>query len=286
VGRELILRNVAGEPVRGVGSVTDIDQTLVKRTLERNDVFAIDDIAQPEWHLPGRGDLDAWHGYISAPLTVDGRPYGAVGFVSKKIVSFDDYDRDFVRLVAALISNALANQGQRLRLNRLAFYDSLTGLQNRAKFMRDLDVVISLGKRHQRSFALHYIDLDGFKNINDGAGHAVGDEALQEVARRLLLAGRLEDVPARIGGDEFVLIQADVVEPSESEALGNRIVEMLSEPYVLGDRTFDMSASVGIAVFPHDGKDATTLLKSADSALYRAKTSGKNRVELSAGQTA
>jgi diguanylate cyclase (GGDEF)-like protein len=106
------------------------------------------------------------------------------------------------------------------------------------------------------------------------------------VARRLLIAGRLEDVPARIGGDEFVLIQADVDDPSESETLGNRIVDMLSEPYLLGDRTFEMSASVGIAVFPHDGADAPTLLKSADSALYRAKTGGKKRVELSARWTA
>lgn len=286
VDRQLILRNVVGEAVRGVGSVTDIDDTLVKRVLGKSEVFAIDDISDPEWQRPGMEELAAWHGYISAPLNVDGRPYGALGFLSKNVVSFNDYDRDFIRLVAALISNAIANQGQRLRLNRLAFYDSLTGLQNRAKFMRDLDVVISLGRRHSRSFALHYIDLDGFKNINDGAGHDVGDAALQEVARRLLIAGRLEDVPARIGGDEFVLIQADVDDPSESETLGNRIVDMLSEPYLLGDRTFEMSASVGIAVFPNDGADAPTLLKSADSALYRAKTGGKKRVELSAKWTA
>jgi diguanylate cyclase (GGDEF)-like protein/PAS domain S-box-containing protein len=286
IDEKLILRNVAGESLRGVGSIVDVNDAGGRQALGTTEVTAIADISEPRWYRPGMEELSKWHGYISAPLTVDGRPFGAVGFLSKKVVWFDDYDRDFIRLVAALISNAIANQGQRLRLNRLAFYDSLTGLQNRAKFMRDLDVVISLGRRHSRSFALHYIDLDGFKRINDGAGHAVGDAALQEVARRLLIAGRLEDVPARIGGDEFVLIQADVADASESEALGNRIVDLLSEPYVLVERTFEMSASVGIAVFPGDGEDAPTLLKSADAALYRAKTGGKKRVELSAGRTA
>jgi diguanylate cyclase (GGDEF)-like protein len=275
------LRNVVGEPVREVGSATSLEDTLVRGALNSNEVFSIDDIADPKWQRPGMEELSEWHGYISAPLAVEGKPFGALGFLSKKVVSFDDYDRDFIRLVAALISHAIANQGQRLRLNRLAFYDSLTGLQNRAKFMRDLDVVISLGRRHKRSFALHYIDLDGFKSINDGAGHAVGDAALQEVARRLLVAGRLEDVPARIGGDEFVLIQADVEDPSEAEILGNRIVDVLSEPYALGDESFEMSASVGIAVFPADGADAQALLKTADAALYRAKTNGKKRVEIS-----
>jgi diguanylate cyclase (GGDEF)-like protein/PAS domain S-box-containing protein len=286
VGDKLILRNVAGEPVRRVGSVIDIADVVGKKALGTTQVIAIADISEPRWYRPGMEALGKWHGYISAPVTVEGQPFGAVGFLSTKRVWFDDYDRDFIRLVAALISNAIANQRQRLRLNRLAFYDSLTGLQNREKFMRDLDVTISLSRRQRRSFALHYIDLDGFKGINDEAGHAVGDAALQEVARRLLIAGRLEDVPARIGGDEFILIQADVADASESEVLGNRIVELLSEPYVIGDRTFDMSASVGIAVFPGDGADAPTLLKAADAALYRAKIGGKKRVEVSPGWVA
>jgi diguanylate cyclase (GGDEF)-like protein/PAS domain S-box-containing protein len=168
------------------------------------------------------------------------------------------------------------------RLNHLAYYDVLTGLTNRAKFMANLDAAISLGQRHGRRFALHYIDLDGFKAVNDRAGHATGDLALQEAARRLLCVGRRHDTPARIGGDEFVLLQAEVTEDVETEALGARIVHALSGPYVLENRTFELSASVGIATYPDDGEDARDLLRNADAALYRAKAMGKRRVETAA----
>ncbi len=146
--------------------------------------------------------------------------------------------------------------------------------------MRDLDAAISYGRRHRRRFALHYIDLDGFKSINDRAGHPTGDLALQEAARRLSGVARRHDIPARLGGDEFVLLQTEVRDRAETAALGARIVRALSLPYTLDDRRFELGASVGIATFPDDGKDARGLLKSADDALYRAKALGKHRVEI------
>jgi diguanylate cyclase (GGDEF)-like protein len=149
--------------------------------------------------------------------------------------------------------------------------------------MRDLEAAVSYGQRHRRKFALHYIDLDGFKDVNDRAGHPVGDLALQEAARRLRDVARRHDIPARIGGDEFVLLQTEVQDRQETAALGTRIVDALSAPYALDERTFELGASVGIAIYPYDGKEARELLKGADAALYRAKALGKHRVEVAAG---
>jgi diguanylate cyclase (GGDEF)-like protein len=235
----------------------------------------------PEGKLSGVPEYQDWHAYISVPLIMGGRIWGAIGFCSTNVVNFNDFDRDFVRLVAALVSTVLERQMQKKRLDDLAYLDTLTGLPNRAKFMRDIETTLSHAKRHDRAFALHFIDLDGFKNVNDRAGHAIGDLALKEVARRLRTIPRLHDVPARLGGDEFVLLQTEIEQPSDAESLGNRIVEELSRPYELDRQIFRMGASIGIAVFPQDGNDERTLLQSADIALYRAKAGGKNRVEVS-----
>jgi diguanylate cyclase (GGDEF)-like protein len=145
--------------------------------------------------------------------------------------------------------------------------------------MRDLDAAVSQARRADRSFAVHFIDLDGFKAVNDAGGHAAGDLALREAARRLERTGRVHDLAARIGGDEFVVLQTDVSQRSDTIALGARLVDILSRPYDLSGETFELSASVGIAIFPEHGRDARSLIVSADLALYRAKANGKNRVE-------
>jgi diguanylate cyclase (GGDEF)-like protein len=281
-GGHLRIQYAVGEDLERVGTAIELNSPHVLASLGDSDVFMHDDL-----HDRSHGFLDVpmypdWHGYISARLSVDGQNYGAVGFVSRTVVHFADSDRDFIRLVSALVSVTLERNLHEQRLNRLAYYDVLTGLTNRAKFMHDLEAAVSHGQRHRRKFALHYIDLDGFKGVNDGAGHPVGDLALQEAARRLRTAARQHDIPARLGGDEFVLLQTEVRDRAETAALGARIVKALSAPYTLDDRTFELGASVGIATYPDDGKDARDLLKSADAALYRAKALGKHRVEMAA----
>jgi diguanylate cyclase (GGDEF)-like protein len=279
-GGRLRIQYAVGEDIERVGGAIELNSPHVIASLGVSDVFMDDDL-----HDQSHGFVDVpiypdWHGYISARLTVDGQPYGAVGFVSRAVMRFEDSDRDFIRLVSALVSATLERNIHDERLNRLAYYDVLTSLTNRTKFMRDLDAAISYGRRHRRRFALHYIDLDGFKSINDRAGHPTGDLALQEAARRLSGVARRHDIPARLGGDEFVLLQTEVRDRAETAALGARIVRALSLPYTLDDRRFELGASVGIATFPDDGKDARGLLKSADDALYRAKALGKHRVEI------
>jgi diguanylate cyclase (GGDEF)-like protein len=226
-----------------------------------------------------------WHGYIAAPLFVAGREYGAIGFLSRHIVPFSDVDRDFFQLVAMLVSSALERRTQREHLDQLAFFDALTGLSNRARLMQDIAAAISLGSRHQRPFALHYIDLDGFKNINDTFGHGIGDRVLQEAAKRLKATARCYDIPARLGGDEFVVLQVDVDDTSDATVLGERLVSVLSQPYVIGLETLMVSASIGISLFPEHGDEPSRLLHSADVALYQAKANGKNRLEIASAIT-
>ena len=280
-GEEMHLLNVVGHGLIEVGDVFPLRKTRVAEMLKFGDVYAVDDTDLPQNRLEGVPHYAGWHAYISAPLIIAGAVYGAIGFVSTRVVPFNDYDKDFVRLAAALVSAAIERQMQRDRLDALAYLDILTELPNRAKFMLDIEAAIASARQGVRSFALHFMDLDGFKNINDRAGHSVGDLALKEVARRLRALPRLSDVPARLGGDEFVLLQQNVANVAQARALGRRIIASLSEPYVLEGQPYELGASVGIAIYPRDGREARTLLQSADLALYRAKAAGKNRAELS-----
>lgn len=268
-------------PAAAVGAVVPLRATYVRETLDLGDVLAMSDLAAEHARSPDAPVYPDWHGYISAPILVDGRAHGAIGFLSRRIEDFDEFDRDFVRLVAALVAAALERDMQKRRLAKLAYYDALTGLANRAQFCGDLEAAIGRGRRHLRSFAIHYVDLDGFKGVNDRYGHAVGDAILCDVATRLRELCRNYDVPARLGGDEFVVLQDEVERATDCSALGRRIVESLSRPYRVDDRTIELSASVGVSIFPDDGSDASTLLHRADLAQYRAKGDGKNRCEMS-----
>jgi diguanylate cyclase (GGDEF)-like protein/PAS domain S-box-containing protein len=274
------LSNVVGQGLVEVGDEFPLEKTRLRITVKTADVYAVDDISDPANRLDGVPHYPGWHGYISAPLKMDDRVVGAIGFCSTNHLTFSEADRDFVRLVAVLVSSALERQVQRQRLDDLAYADLLTGLPNRARFLIDIEAAISSSSRYERPFALHFIDLDGFKTINDRAGHAVGDLALKEVARRLRASARLHDVPARLGGDEFVLLQNELEHAADARILGNRIVERLAEPYVLEGETHALGASIGIAIYPRDGASARALLQSADTALYRAKAAGKRRVEM------
>ena len=162
---------------------------------------------------------------------------------------------------------------QAARIEQLAFYDPLTGLPNRALFLDRLEHTLVATKRHSGNGALLFLDLDRFKEINDSWGHAVGDLALAEVARRLLGASREEATLARLGGDEFVLLVEDAdVETAVRIAL--RLQSALAEPLCLMAQSHSVAASIGIAMYPADGQTSEDLIKHADIAMYRAKVGG------------
>ncbi len=162
---------------------------------------------------------------------------------------------------------------------KLAKFDALTGLANRLllreRFQHSSAVAASAGDR----LAVHFIDLDGFKAVNDGQGHLAGDAVLQHVARRLEALVRAEDTVARLGGDEFIVLQTRVLHESEAEMLARRIIRQLSMPYESDGMTMRISASVGIALTPDFGRELEELISCADAALYRSKGGGKARLD-------
>jgi diguanylate cyclase len=183
-----------------------------------------------------------------------------------------------LQTVAHLYRSAVEHLTAQHDLALLANRDALTGLANRL-LLRERFQEASQAVLHGRSrIALHFIDLDGFKAINDGHGHPTGDAVLQQVAQRLESSLRAEDTVARLGGDEFVVLQADVAHDSEADMLARRIIRALSAPYVVDDATVHLSASIGIAIAPDAGLDLSRILACADAALYRSKLGGKARL--------
>jgi len=160
------------------------------------------------------------------------------------------------------------------KINHLARFDSLTGLPNRALFRDQIDASVA-NLRRRGPFAIHFIDLDEFKQVNDTLGHPCGDELLCAVADRLRGAVRASDIVARFGGDEYVILQHPLGHPKEAAALAESLVATLVEPFKISGHEVVIGASIGIALAPRDGADADLLLKNADMALYRAKSEGR-----------
>jgi len=161
------------------------------------------------------------------------------------------------------------------RVSFMANHDPLTGLSNRTHFSEQLQILFARVERGH-AFALHALDLDRFKSVNDSFGHAAGDELLQQVAARLKAIVRSGDVITRLGGDEFAILQYSLVKPDEASALAARIVEALGRPFLIGGHEVGIGASIGIALAPGDTSDPEELMQKSDLALYRAKADGRN----------
>jgi len=162
------------------------------------------------------------------------------------------------------------------RIAFMAHHDALTGLANRTQLIEKLnEALASAGSEHD-GVAVHFIDLDRFKRVNDTLGHDGGDSLLKVVAERLRAIVRADDIVARLGGDEFVIVQIDVENNTQAEGLARRLIEITTAPIELKEQTINATVSVGIALAPADGLNPERLLKSADLALYRAKAEGRN----------
>ncbi|MET0067417.1 MAG: EAL domain-containing protein [Candidatus Thiodiazotropha sp.] len=161
-------------------------------------------------------------------------------------------------------------------LQHLAHHDSLTNLPNRVLFLLRLKQAISKAKRTDRQMAVLFVDLDRFKEINDTLGHAVGDQVLKEVAQRFRNCVREEDLIARLGGDEFVFLTEGLERPQHAAVMAQQIIQSLSLPFSMVNQQFFLTASIGISIYPQDGKTAEMLLRNADAAMYKAKEEGKN----------
>ncbi len=166
------------------------------------------------------------------------------------------------------------------RLDLLAHFDALTGLPNRVLLNDRLHQTIVQSERRNQSLAVAYLDLDGFKEVNDQYGHDVGDELLNVVARRMKETMREGDTLARIGGDEFIAVLIDLDPQQKCEPMLARLLRAAADPVTVGHAVLQVSASIGVTLYPQDGADADQLIRHADQAMYQAKQSGKNRYHL------
>jgi diguanylate cyclase (GGDEF)-like protein len=181
-------------------------------------------------------------------------------------------------LLAIVLSLRILQQRRRMedRVNHMAFHDDLTSLPNRLMLSARLDQALSRNRRAGSQLAILFLDVDRFKVINDSLGHETGDVLLRQVADRLRADSREGDTIARMGGDEFVVLIENSGNLPDISARAQRLVKELALPYMLGSNDCHVTVSIGISVFPADGSDATSLLKAADVAMYRAKDTGRD----------
>ncbi len=212
--------------------------------------------------------MDEHHNVLSALLF-----FGTVGFRAEGLLL------QLAEILSRTMSLYLQRKSAEKRLMHASLHDALTGLPNRVYVTHQLEETL----KHERAAAVLYVDLDRYKLINDTLGHSVGDQVLIEVARRFREAIRAADIAGRIGGDEFILLLLDLRDRAEIERIARKVLAAIEKPFVLMNRAHFLSASIGVAVAPEDGRDAHLLIKCADSAMYRVKSEGRNDVRFFAG---
>ena len=224
----------------------------------------------------------------SVPVLVGGRLFGMFEFFSKEQLESADAISDSLEHVGDFVGRAIERKFADEKIRRLAFRDDLTGLPNRQHFNHLLRGAVALALRANRKMALLFMDLDGFKKVNDTLGHEVGDHLLTEVANRFAGVVRVSDhigrqkgdAPessvSRLGGDEFTVLLTEVQSPVDASLVAERLLRTLEGPILLAGKELFMSTSIGIAVFPDDGVDSESLMRNADAAMYFAKGRGRN----------
>lgn len=206
---------------------------------------------------------------------------GAAHIVSEVITPLRD-ERGNITCFIAIQQDVTERRRSDASLRRRAEHDSLTGLANKACFLREQQLALLAARRAGHLTATLFVDLDRFKPVNDRHGHQMGDRLLAAVARRIKGAVRQGDLVARYGGDEFVILLREVAAPADALALAGQVACKVGRPYLLSGQRLEVSASIGVAVFPDDGDDADSLLACADHAMYRAKERGGGGVETGA----
>lgn len=311
--------DLSGNPIRSIGTVQDItDQKLVEDQLrqsavivenmadaaiitdEKNNIIQINrayteitgytseevigtnpKVMRSEEHEPsfyvnlwkevfGKG---MWQGEIWSKRK-NGEPFPAWSTITS-VQNAEGKEVNYIQVFSDISSIKRSQE----KLDFLAHHDPLTGLPNRIFFNDRLDHALQHAKRDQKKVAVIFIDLDRFKTINDSLGHPVGDLVLQEAARRIKGSLRAADTVARLGGDEFILLIENVKKPQDVAVVAKKLLTALSQAFLLKEHELHLSASVGISLYSNDGEGSETLIRNADTAMYRAKEEGRNNFQ-------
>ncbi len=250
---------------------------LVGHTVQSLASFA--DAMDGETLFQALNTCGAWQGELQV-----GRKNGETFPAGIRISRVDDphsgAPAHYIWILVDITERKLAEE----RMRHMAQTDALTTLPNRLALISRLSQLLPEAKRHDWTIAVMFIDLDRFKVINDTLGHQIGDALLCEVASRLTAVTRETDFVARLGGDEFVVVLPAISSPTDAASVGGKIIAALSAPIHAEGHELHTSPSIGISLFPNDGMDANTLLKSADTAMYHAKASGRNNYQFFANE--
>ncbi len=202
---------------------------------------------------------------------------------SKKPYIFKTYRFPIIqnnkRLIGGISLDITKQKDFETKLNFLAHYDTLTSLPNRILFQDRLKHAIAYSKRYGKKIALMFLDLDNFKTVNDTLGHDYGDMLLIEISKRLKSSLREQDTVSRLGGDEFTIILEGIRDDAYTSVVAQKLIDIISKPLRLKDKTVYVGVSIGISIYPDDGKNMEELIKNADMAMYKAKESGKNNFQ-------
>jgi len=260
--------------------VTDACVLLGRALREKTPIVSNDVATDPQMARWREEALQrGYRSVVVFPLLTGDKPVGVFALYAAETNFFDREEMILLKEVAGDISFALDHLEKEGRLNYLAYYDVLTGLSNRTLLQDHISQAMSQADRSRHMAAILFIDLDRFKNINDSLGHSIGDSVLKLAAERLTGCIREVDTVARLGGDEFVVLLTDIGRAEDITVVAQKILETLAQPFVIDLHEFYLTASIGISVYPKDGEDVETLLKTADAAMYRAKGSGRNCFE-------
>lgn len=247
-----------GESRLRIGVARDITERRRNEAVQEA-LYAISELAQTAIDLD---DLYAKLHRIVDALQIP-------GFADGHRLSTADHDR--LQLIATQISEAVSRKRLLDRLNYMAQYDPLTGLPNRQLLSDRIQTSLARARRQNTLLAVLFIDLNGFKRVNDTFGHAAGDELLQQVGERLNQSVRESDTAARLGGDEFVILVERISHRDSANEVAAKIEAAFAVPFVIAGTGLEITPSIGAAVFPFDGEDEFTLLRFADNAMYRRK---------------
>ena len=215
----------------------------------------------------------SWHGEVW-----DKRKDGTIYPKWLSITAVKD-DQGKIQYHIATFTNISERKEAQQRIEHLAHHDSLTGLSNRFSFEARLEQVLVSAQRNQFELAVMFLDLDRFKNVNDSLGHHAGDALLVEVANRLKACVRESDIVARLGGDEFVIVLLEPGDKANVAEIAKKIVAAVQQPFVFDEHAIHSSTSIGICMFPENGAEVGTLMKKGDTAMYHAKSQGRNNYQ-------
>jgi diguanylate cyclase (GGDEF)-like protein/PAS domain S-box-containing protein len=239
-------------------------------------LVVVDYASDVRFVVPETGITEGMRSAVVVPVVGVGGCFGLLSAYSADVGRFPQSSVDFVQSLANTLGTAIDRRAAEEKLAYLAQFDVLTGLPNRSLLRDRLTHVIALAAREGWSAGVMFIDLDGFKSVNDTYGHGVGDELLIRVARRLKGAVRDDDTVGRQGGDEFAIVLSHLTKADDAGVVATHVLKALARPFNLGGHEVQVSASIGVAIYPGDGQTPEMLLKNADTAMYHAKEQGRN----------